>query len=397
MSGREALIARAAAALAEAFGARARWGAAAPGRVNLIGEHTDYNLGFVMPAAIDRWCAAAAAPASGGVSRLLTVDLDERLEVSVCSAAERGPGASHAWPSWARYVIGALVERAAGLGEGPLPEMDIAIVSSVPVGAGLSSSAAVETACACLAERALGAAEDGEVFLLARARDCQRAEHRWAGVPCGLMDQLASSCGRAGHALLIDCRGDTVRPVPLPEAAEARVLVVHSGVRHELAAGEYGRRRAACERAASKLGVPSLREVAALPGAEAGLDEEEARCVRHVASENARVLAAAGAMRSGDLARLGLLMVESHASLRDDYRVSCEELDAIVELAVATDGVLGARMTGGGFGGCAVVLATPEGAERLAASLPGAYRARCARRARVWPVRAVDGAAPADL
>lgn len=382
-------VSTAAGAFAEAFGDAPRWIGAAPGRVNLIGEHTDYNDGFVLPMAIDRWCIAAAGPARDRCSRLRAHDLGASISVSLASVAQRGPGARDELPGWARYVVGALVEHGAELGQA-VPELDVLITSTVPSGGGLSSSAALETASAVALEAATGA----RAGPLRRALACQRAEHRWAGVPCGLMDQLASSFGVADHALLIDCWKNAVSPVPLPHPDDAVVLVVNSGVHHELAAGEYAKRRAACETAATRLGIASLRALDHLAAVDlSGLSEEESRCVRHVVTENQRVLAAAGALRAHDLPEFGRLMLRSHVSLRDDYRVSCGELDAIVEIAAGSEGVFGARMTGGGFGGCAVALATPAAAARLTRELPAEYERVTGIRCAVEPVRAVAGAA----
>jgi len=383
-------VARGAArAFADRFGRRPAWLAAAPGRVNLIGEHTDYNGGFVLPMAIDRWCVAAGATAQAGESRLRAHDLGEEMTVSLRRAWATGSDAREQLPGWARYVVGSLVEHAAALWPGEPPELDVLVTSSVPPGGGLSSSAALETATALVLEQASGRAVDP----VTRALACQRAEHRWAGVPCGLMDQLASSCGVEGHALLIDCAESRVTPVPLPAQDQAVVLVVNSGVHHELAAGEYARRRAACEAAARRLGVPSLRAIESIDAVDwSRLDEEQSRCVRHVVSENGRVIAAVGALRAGDLAGFGRLMLDSHGSLRDDYRVSCRELDAIVEIAAGTEGVFGGRMTGGGFGGCAVVLATPVATGELRQRLPRVYHASTGRACTVEAVGAVAGA-----
>ncbi len=380
------------------------WAATAPGRVNLIGEHTDYNAGFVLPMAIDSWCACVAAPADSSKSVLIAADINESVEVSFADLACRNEAPAAELPAWAKYLVGAMVERLHGIGAGRggvvVPEIDVLAVSTVPAGGGLSSSAAIETAGAVLIERALGAEAMGEnATRLARSLDCQRAEHRWAGVPCGLMDQLASSFGCAGHALLIDCRDNTIERVPLPSEDRAVVLVVDSGVRHALASGEYANRRATCEAAAAVLGGRTLREIdtpdrsrTTAAGVWDALDEEQTRCVRHVAGENRRVLQAVEALRTDDLDTVGRLMSESHNSLRDDYRVSCAELDTIVDIATATPGVFGARMTGGGFGGCAVVLTTPAGHTALARALPAAYHALTGRKCGIRVVCASDGA-----
>lgn len=419
MSDLDGLIDHATRRFAERSGHAPTWAAAAPGRVNLIGEHTDYNQGFVLPMATDRWCVCVAGPATGGTSWLCARDIDHAIELSLGDALARGDALAAELPAWARYLVGAIVEHARGLGLTTVPELDLLALSTVPVGAGLSSSAAIETAAAVLLEQAVGREPPpphtesgpgaglppahaprsllpapGDPYRLARAIDCQRAEHRWAGVPCGLMDQLASSLGVADHALLIDCRDNAVTPVPLPHPNHAVLLVVNSGVHHELAAGEYAARRAACDSASAALGIGSLRELPSLDAVDwPTLDDEQARCVRHVVGENARVLEAVAALHAGGLSEVGRLMHRSHDSLSRDYRVSCRELDLIVETAGAVPGVFGARMTGAGFGGCAVALATPGAAEQLATTLPPAYHARTGNTCTVEHVRAVAGAA----
>jgi galactokinase len=329
--------------------------------VNLIGDHTDYNDGFVLPLAIDRHVAIAAAPVDAGspALRLYSAALDALVEIAVS-----GPPAAGAAPWWS-YVQGVLAGcRAHGIAPPPL---DALVLSDVPLGGGLSSSAALEVAAATLFEAATGRGLSG----LEKARLCQRAEHDYAGVPCGLMDQLASVFGDDHGALLIDCRSTETRRVPLPEGVT--ILVCNTNVKHALGDGGYARRRAECDQAAGILGVASLRDVSAesLGGAGARLGPLLERRVRHVVSENARTLEAAQALERGDVAALGDLLFASHASLRDDYEVSCAELDAVVEAAASFDRsvVPGARMTGGGFGGCAVVLARDDRVALVAQSL----------------------------
>ncbi len=442
MSDLDHVVAHASRGFAERFGRAPVWAASAPGRVNLIGEHTDYNQGFVLPMAIDRWCVCVAAPAAGERSRVCAHDIDETIEVSL--------GGRESLPNWARYLVGSIVEHAEGLGLSAIPELDMLATTNIPIGGGLSSSAAIETAAAVLLEQAVGcdlltppsssSSSSSSSFsppppstpppapspaprgrglgrglhslhascplvpapidknTLTRALDCQRAEHNWAGVPCGLMDQLASSCGVADHALLIDCRDNTLTPVPMPREDDAVLLVINSGVHHELAASEYAARRVTCEQAARALGISSLRQLDTLDAVDwSQLDVEQSRCVRHVVSENTRTLAAAEALRTGDLPTLGRLMLDSHASLRDDYRVSCSELDTIVELATACEGVFGTRMTGGGFGGCAIVLAAPATVASLTRILPPASHARTDIICTIEQVRAVVGAGPCRL
>lgn len=336
------LLRRASAAFRANYEREPTHAAVAPGRVNLIGEHTDYNHGFVLPIAIDRVCVAVGGMRDRGPRRAHAVNFGETQEIPIeREAVRRG--------SWIAYVAGVVAGFAERRG---LPAFDLALATSVPIGAGLSSSASLEVAVATLIENMTGAA----IGPIDKARLCQRAEHEWAGVPCGIMDQLVSVLGREGHALLIDCRTLDVTHVPMP--ADAAVVVADTGVRHELAAGEYAKRRAACSSAAAKLGIASLREATSGMADDPCLEDEERRCVRHVTTENERVLRAVEAMRAGDLPVLGRLMNDSHESLRRDYRVSCAELDALVGAARSVEGVLGARMTGGGFGGCAVVLTT---------------------------------------
>ncbi len=365
------------------FGALPRWAARAPGRVNLIGEHTDYNGGLVLPMAIDRECWAVGGPArDGGVSRLYSTDLDVEVAVDLRAPIVAGAGAA-VIGSPMSYVLGVLAQFQRRCGG--VPNVEVAVASSVPLGGGLSSSASLEVAVATLMEAVL----DVELGPLEKARLCQRAEHEFAGVPCGLMDQMASVGGVEGHALLIDCGSDAMTPVAIPDGAG--VLVVNTNVRHALASGEYAVRRAACERAAAKLGLGSLRDADAGVLAGAGLSEEERRCVRHVVTENARVLMAAEALRAGDLQGFGVLMRESHASLRDDYRVSCAELDLVVATLDACGGVYGARMTGAGFGGCAVALVEPGEVGRVSERVAARYAEVTGGECGVFAVRAAGG------
>jgi galactokinase len=346
----------------------------APGRVNLIGEHTDYNEGFVLPFAIDRACVVAARPAE--TVRVRSLDADGIVEL----APDGRFDPSGVRPEWGRYVAGVVHELAA-LGR-PSVGMDAVLASDVPVGAGLSSSAALEVACAV----ALSAVADWTIASTALAEACRRAEELATGVPCGIMDQLASVAGRAEHALFVDCRSLEVEPVPLPEALG--VVVVHSGVARALDASAYGDRREACARLARRLGVPALRDATEGQVADEPLG-------RHVVRENARVLAAVESLRQGDLARLGALIGESHASLRDDFRVSTPELDALADELVRA-GALGARLTGGGFGGCVVAVCEAADAESIAADAAARYADRTRLEPTVFRFRAADGAGPFD-
>jgi galactokinase len=349
----KAVAARARMAFRERFGSEAALVAVAPGRVNLIGEHTDYSGGFVLPMAIDRVTAVAVAPGTRQDRwRIHSADLGQDAELNV--SAPLAPGVRGLWVSYIAGVAAGFQE----LAEDPaLPPLDLCIASSVPVGSGLSSSAALEVAVAT----ALEAVFESPLEPLEKALLCQRAEHEFAGVPCGLMDQLVSVSGRAGHALLIDCRTNEVTPVRMPPKDQAVVLVIDSGVRHELGASEYAQRRGTCESAARKLGLDVLGDGFGLDLERDGdrMSDEERRCVRHVIRENQLTRKAAAALSHNDWKAFGKCMALSHASLRDDYRVSCQELDGIVTAASAVPGVFGARMTGAGFGGCAIALLDP--------------------------------------
>jgi len=341
--------------------------ARAPGRVNLIGDHTDYNEGFVLPAAIHLETRVRVQARDDAVIRVRS--LGSKVEI-------RDEDPRTVEPPWGRYVAavaGALAARGR-----PQVGIDAEVSSTVPPGAGLSSSAALEVAVAL----ALCDAAGFELPPLELALACQEAEQLARGVPTGIMDQLSSIAGRAGCALLIDCRSLGVEPIPLPE--ELAIVVVHSGVERALEGSAYAERRAACERVAAELGVPALRDATL----EQVADEPRAR---HVVSENARVLAAVDALKYGDVAALGPLLDASHASLRDDFEVSTPELDALAQ-ALRDAGALGARLTGAGFGGCVVALARREESERIAADAAARYRAETGREPRTWIVRAVDGA-----
>lgn len=363
--------ARVAAACAEPE--RARW-FSAPGRVNLVGDHTDYNEGFVLPLAVDRWCVVAAREA--GTVRVRSLDVGETVDVAADGSTEPAT-VTHAF---GRYVA-AVVRELAQLGR-PATGMDAVLASDVPLGSGLSSSAALEVGCAV----ALAGVAAWEPELLALAEACRSAEELATGVPCGIMDQLASVAGRAGEALLIDCRSLHIRQVPLPDSLA--VLVVHSGLPRTLAGSSYAERRRACEGLAHRLGLSSLRDAAESQVADEPLG-------RHVVSENRRVLEVAAALAERDLARVGCLLVESHASLRDDYGVSTPELDALVDELVAA-GALGARLTGAGFGGCVVAVCEPADHEGVEATATAGYRARTGLEPTAFRCRAVEGAGPLE-
>ncbi len=379
---RQNLLHRARRAFEQAFGSGAPVAVAvAPGRINLIGEHTDYNDGFVLPMAIDRYVAVAFAPRQDRVLRACASELGETRELSLEALERRtmsDPARRSARGGWFGYVAGVAW---AMLGAGhPLHGADLAIASDLPVGAGLSSSAALEIAVA----RALGAVSGLEWDSRRAALLAQRAEHEFAGVACGIMDQLSVASAREGSALLIDCRSLETRDVAIP--GTARILVFDSGVRRELAASAYNDRRAACERVVAVLQarhgwVRALRDVddALLAEVAALLDPVDVRRASHVIAENRRPAALADAFAGGDLERAGRLMLHSHASLRDLYEVSSPELDALVDLAIVQPGCTGARLTGAGFGGCAIALVEDGSVERVLSSVEAGYEERTGR------------------
>jgi galactokinase len=372
--------------VAEAFRARAGhdpdgvW--AAPGRVNLIGEHTDYNDGFVLPLAIDRWVLAAAGRRTDGRLRCWSLQRAAPAELPLTGI---GPGRVDGWAAYPAGVAWALMQ--AGV---PLGGADLLVDGDVPLGAGLSSSAALECAVAAALAELHGAGLDGRSL----ARLARRAEVEVVGMPCGIMDQMVAMLGRAGHALFLDTRSLAVEQLPLRlDAAGLRLLVIDTNAPHRLVDGAYADRRADCEAASAALGVPALRDatVEQVDAAAAALGEPGARRARHVVTENARVLAAAELLRAGAADRLGPLLAASHASLRDDFEVSAPELDAAVEAATAA-GALGARMTGAGFGGSALALVPAGRAGQVAAAVRGAFAAAGFTAPEVLEVQPVDGA-----
>ena len=367
----------------------------APGRVNLIGEHTDVNDGFVLPAAIDleiRICFVPSADRDVVLHRL-SADGQVAEDGTTTFDLDSLPGRSE---GWADYAIGmAWALREAGL---EMRGLRGVIASTLPVGAGLSSSAAIEMAVAhaLLGDRARSI-DPVELAQLGR-----RAENECVGVQSGLMDQFASNTGREGAALLLDCRTLEWRPVPLP-LDEASVVVCDTSSPHRLASSEYNVRRAQCEQAVAVLAKddPSIRalrdvdiETVASAIRDGRLDPVVGRRARHIVTENARVHATVASLEAGDLAAVGDLFAASHASLRDDFEVSSPELDALVDIATGTTGVVAARMTGAGFGGCTVNLVRPDAVGRLTAAVLEQYPARTGLTPRVYPVRVVDGAGP---
>jgi len=370
---------RASTAFAQAFGREPQLYVAAPGRVNLIGEHTDYNDGFVLPAAIDRHALMAISPRADREVRLVAADFGSRSSFSL---DEIEFDRVRRWSNYERGVAWALQE--AGY---TLSGLNVALSSDVPVGSGLSSSAAVEVAMAYAFQVVGDLPLDG----VQRALLCQQAENDFVGMNCGIMDQFIVSLGQRGHALLIDCRSLEYTPVPLPGGCD--VVICDTKKRRGLVDSEYNTRRQECERGASILGVRALRDVTLqqLQEHRDDMDPVTFRRCRHVVSENERTLAAVSALRSGDLTRFGELMNASHRSLRDDYEVSCAELDAMVSAAWEQPGTLGSRMTGAGFGGCTVSLVRSADTVSFVQSVSASYTQATGIVPEIYVCQAEDG------
>ncbi|EGX58088.1 galactokinase [Streptomyces zinciresistens K42] len=358
---------------------------AAPGRVNLIGEHTDYNDGFVMPFALPHTAVAAVSRRTDGVLRLHSRDVEGGVAELRVDALE--PESDRAWTAYPSGVVWAL--RAAGHA---VTGADVHLASTVPAGAGLSSSAALEVVVALALNDLYELGLKGWQL----ARLCQRAENVYVGAPVGIMDQTASACCAAGHALFLDTRDLSQRQIPFDLAAEGmRLLVVDTRVKHSHSEGEYGKRRAGCEKGAALLGVDALRDVA-YDDLDTALDrlgdeEEVRRLVRHVVTEDRRVERVVALLESGRTRAIGPLLTEGHASLRDDFRISCPELDLVVDTALAA-GALGARMTGGGFGGSAIVLAEATDVEPVTKAVVEAFAAAGLTAPRVFEAVPAAGA-----
>lgn len=339
----------------------------APGRVNLIGEHTDYNEGFVLPMALPMVTVMVGSKTSGQKCCVVTLTeaADEPRMVDFDLPNELTP-LLRGQPNWANYVKGVVQHYRAR----PVPGFRAVIASSVPLGGGLSSSASLEVAVYTFLQQLCP--DDGNQ--VAKAVACQQAEHTHAAVPCGIMDQFVSVLGKEGHALLIDCRSLEATTVPLADPGLV-ILITNSNIRHSLTGSEYPTRRKQCENAAVVLGKRSLREATLqdLEAAKDRLDSVTYRRARHVIEEIERTVQAAEALKRGDYKEFGRLMVESHNSLRDNYEVSCPELDELVSAALEVDGVFGSRMTGGGFGGCTVTLLQAYATERAVKHIQEKY------------------------
>ena len=350
------------------YGRPPRWIVAAPGRVNVIGEHTDYNDGFVLPMAIERYTVMAADISQSSAPRILIHDSRARDTAQI----DVSKPIAKADPRWSNYIRGV----AAGFQNRgvKIPALEVALVSTVPLGGGLSSSAALEVCAATLLETVTGTKLDP----IEKALLCQKAEHEFAGVPCGIMDQFVSVMGQKNHLLLLDCRSRQTELVPLNDPSVA-LLIINTNVKHELSGGEYAQRRAQCETAAKILGVPSLRDATAdaLERARRQMDLFVFRRARHVIGEIERTLQAAQGIRNSDWPAVGRYMYASHYSLRDDFEVSCKELDAVVEICQSIGfpgGIYGCRMTGGGFGGSCVALVEADAVDAITKQIATSYK-----------------------
>jgi galactokinase len=367
----------------------------APGRVNLIGEHTDYNDGYVMPIAIDRYTAVQATPRADDRIIVSSEGFGPSIGFALRAPRDKTPDAIPDSDAWGRYVQ-AVVWALQDAGNA-LQGCSLRIRSSVPSGAGLSSSAALEVACGFALMMLAGIEPDRTALALL----CQRAENEYVGARCGIMDQYIACHGRAGHALLLDCRRLEHSHVPLRFTdSDTRIVVCNSMVRHSLAGGEYNRRREQCEAGVRHLAmrraeIKALRDLSMAEFDVLATDMEpliKQRC-RHVIGENERVQSAAAAISRGDAAAFGQLMYASHASLRDDFEVSCAELDLLVDLAGNIDGVYGARMTGAGFGGCTVNLVRSDAVDRFERSIAEPFADATGKTPQIFVCRASEGVA----
>jgi galactokinase len=368
----------------EIYGTAARW-FRAPGRVNLIGEHTDYNDGFVLPAAIEYYSRVGVAPRPDRKLMLYSETFRETFEVDL---DDPNPVPRKRWTDYPQGVA-VILERAGKRLRGA----NLLIEGDVPIGAGLSSSAALEVSVAL----ALLANSDIAVDRVELAKLCQRAENEFVGARCGIMDQFASACGARDRALLLDCRSLELRLLPIDPSVS--LVACNTMVKHEVARSEYNTRRAECEEGVRLLSpflphIRALRDVtlADLEKYSSALPDVIYRRCRHIVTEDARVLDAATALETGNLKRFGELMGESHISMRDDFEISCHELDIMVEMAVMMDGVLGSRMTGGGFGGCTINLVRSDAVKKFVGDMAGCYERVIGPRPEIYVSRPAEGA-----
>jgi len=352
----------------------------APGRVELLGNHTDYNEGVVLSAAIDRGVTLTGEATGSSRVALCSVTLGKTYEADATALA---PSREN---EWANYLLGVLdVYQKNGL---PVGGFTAEIQSNLPLGAGLSSSAALEVSTAMLLQKLFGL----NVDRLQMAKMCRRAENEFVGVNCGLLDQASSAFGKAGHAIFLDCRNETVETTPFPDGVE--LLITQCGVPHRLAGGEYNERRLQCFDAATRLGAKALRDVtsAQLEAAKSTLPELSYKRAAHVVGENERVMQGIAFLKAGNVAGFGALMFASHESSRVNFENSTPELDALVEIAKGLPGVLGSRLTGGGFGGATVTLLEREKAQSVAEALVAKYHERTGHMAKTHLCEIADGA-----
>ena len=383
------LVTRVEASFESKFKRQARWIAAAPGRVNLIGEHTDYNGGFVFPMAIERSTVLAADEREGATGgnveiTIYSENLGDTQTLKIFDNTIEKTG------DWADYIAGIFVGFL-NLGI-QFKSIDIALASDVPIGSGLSSSAALEVSVATLLEAVTGK----KLSPIEKVLLCQKAEYEFPGVPCGIMDQFASVNGKKNHLLLLDCNSQQAEAVPFT-SDEYSILIINSNVKHSLTSGEYSKRRAECEIAAEILNVDTLRQASMVQLEESAsrMDPIIFRRARHVIGEIERTQQAALAMKAGDWATVGELMLASHNSLRDDYEVSCKELDVLVELMMelgGSEGVVGTRMTGGGFGGCTVSVVPIRKVDDLIAGVSQRYIEKIGIEPNIFTTRPAEGA-----
>ena len=368
------------------YGRPPRWIVAAPGRVNVIGEHTDYNDGFVLPMAIERYTIMAADISRSSPPRIFIHDTraGDTAQIDLSKPVVKG---NPRWSNYVRGVVAGFQNRGV-----KIPPLDISLVSTVPLGGGLSSSAALEVSAATLLEAVTGTKmEPVEKALL-----CQKAEHEFAGVPCGIMDQFVSVMGQKNNLLLLDCRSRRTELVSMNDPSVV-LLVVNTNVKHDLGSGEYAQRRAQCETAAKILGVSSLRDASAdaLERTRSKMDLSVFHRARHVIGEIERTLHTAEGIRNSNWPTVGQLMYASHYSLRDDYEVSCKELDAVVEICESIGnegGVYGCRMTGGGFGGSCVALVKADAVDAITTKVATDYKVKTAIEATLFSSRPAAGA-----
>jgi len=370
-----------------------KWYATAPGRVNLIGEHTDYNDGFVLPMAIECYTMFAAGPSGASTAEVYSMNKGKSANIRINGVV--APPETVAWSNYVQGTVDCVAEKGLRLDK----PFRAVFASNVPLGGGLSSSASLEVATATLIEEIVGKNLDG----VEKALACQKAEHLYAKMPCGIMDQFISTLGKQGYAMLLDCRSKEPRMISMDDP-KVSVLIVNSNVKHKLTGSEYPDRRRQCEKATGLLGVDKLRD-ATLPMLDAAQKVFDAesdgeicfRRARHVVTENDRTVHMADALVAKDWKTCGELMNASHASMRDDFEISCPEIDVLVEIAQSQPGVFGSRMTGGGFGGCTVSLVETDKIALITDAVAEAYKKKTRREATIFATRPAQGALKGEM